>query len=317
MRYRELAGRKTSVIAMGSTSFGVDIPEAQAFEFMDIYAELGGNFIDTARVYGDFARDIPGIAEQVIGRWMAARHNRERIVLGTKGGHPRLQSMHTGRLDRESVLSDMAQSLEALQTDYVDVYWLHRDDVSRPVGDILETLNLLVQRGQARLLGASNWTPERMAEANEYAAAHGMQGFGADQPQFSLARQMLVEDDTLVQMDEKLYAFHARTNLPCVCFSSQAKGFFIKLHDGGEAALSKKARDRFYAPENLEIYERLCALSEETGLSVGALSLAYLTCQPFDTFPIVGVSKTAQVLALREAGDAQIALEQVRALRTL
>ncbi len=317
MRYREFAGKQTAVIALGSVPFGVTIPDSQAFEFMDAYAEMGGNFIDTARVYGDFARDIPGVAEETIGKWLAARHNREAIVLGTKGGHPRLQSMHTGRLDRESLLSDMADSLNALQTDYVDIYWLHRDDLSRPVGDILETLNLFVEKGQAKLLGASNWTAARIAEANAYAEAHGMAGFAANQPQFSLARQDVVEDDTLVQMDAETYAFHAKTGLPCVCFSSQAKGFFTKLHDSGEAALSDKARRRFATPENLAIYERLCAMSAETGYSVNALALAYLTCQPFDTYPITGASRIEQVLALREAGDAVLTEEQVKKLRVV
>ena len=315
MRYRKLAGKDASVIALGSVPFGATMSEAQSFEFMDAFRDMGGTFIDTARVYGDFVRDIPGLAEETIGRWMAARHNREDLVIGTKGGHPRLQSMHTGRLDRESLLSDMADSLEALQTDYVDVYWLHRDDLSRPVGDILESLNLFVQRGQARLLGASNWTWQRIAEANEYAAAHGMAGFAANQPQFSLARQMLVEDDTLVQMDGPTHAFHERAGLPCVCFSSQAKGFFIKLHDQGLETMPDKALRRFNSPENMAVYERLCALSLETGHSVGALQLAYLTCQSFDTYPIAGASRVEQVQALREAGDLVLTPDQVRFLR--
>ena len=316
MRYREFAGKKTAVIVLGSVPFGVSIPEAQAFEFMDAYYEMGGNFIDTARVYGDFAHDIPGVAEEVIGKWMAARHNRAEITLGTKGGHPRLQSMHTGRLDRASLESDIQDSLEALQTDYIDAYWLHRDDLSRPVGDILETLNRFVADGKARLLGVSNWTAARIAEANAYAAAHGMVGFGANQPQFSLARQMIVEDDTLVQMDAATHAFHVRTGLPCVCFSSQAKGFFTKLNLEGEAVLSDKARRRFQSPENMAIYDRLCALSRETGHSVNALALAYLTCQPFDTYPIAGASRIEQVLALREAGDVVLTPEQVEGLRS-
>lgn len=116
-------------------------------------------------------------------------------------------------------------------------------------------------------------------------------------------------------MDAEMYRFHLETKLACVPFSSQAKGFFIKLFEGGEAALSSKAKRRFYTPDNLETYEKLVALSRETGYSVGALSLAYLTCQPFDVFPIVGVSKPSQVEALREAGDAQIAVEQAMGLR--
>ena len=315
MRYRNLAGKAASVIALGSVPFGATMSEAQSFEFMDAFREMGGTFIDTARVYGDFARDIPGLAEETIGRWLSARHNREEMVIGTKGGHPRLQTMHTGRLDRESLLSDMSDSLTALRTDYVDIYWLHRDDLSLPVGEILETLNLFVEKGQARLLGASNWTWQRIAEANEYAEKHGMAGFAANQPQFSQARQMVVEDDTLVQMDGPTHAFHERTGLPCVCFSSQAKGFFIKLHDQGLKGMPDKARRRFDSPENMAVYERLCALSRETGHSVGALQLAYLTGQSFDTYPIAGASRIEQVLALREAADLTLAPEQVKALR--
>ena len=310
MRKKDFAGRQVSVIALGCDRCGSDHPEAMSFEMMDAYVEMGGNFLDTARLYGG------GLAEKTVGKWVSLRHNRDALVIGTKGGHPPLDNMRKGRLDRASLERDMAESLDALQMDGVDVYWLHRDDESRPVGDILETLNLFVQRGQTKLLGASNWSAKRMAEANAYAAAHGMQGFYADQPQFSLAKQMIVEDETLVQMDDELYAFHAENRMPCVSFSSQAKGFYIKLSEGGEASLPDKARRRFYYPENLAVYERLCRLSAETGYSVGALSLAYLTSQTaFDTFPIAGVSSLKQVEALREAGDAVLTPEQVEWLR--
>ncbi len=316
MRYKNFAGRRASVITLGGGGFGSSQSEAQSFEFMDAFVEMGGNFLDTARVYGDLENGRLGLSEQVIGKWMSARHNRDAIVLGTKGGHPPLEDMRKGRLDRENLESDMAESLDALQTDYVDVYWLHRDDETRPVGDILETLNLFVQRGQTRLLGASNWSAARIAEANAYAAVHGMQGFGANQPQFSLARQMIVEDETLVQMDGGLYAFHAKTGMPCVSFSSQAKGFYSKLFEGGADSLPDKAKRRFFYPENMAVYERLCKLSAETGYSVGALSLAYLTCQTkFDVFPIAGTSSLKQIEALREAGDAVLTPEQVEYLR--
>lgn len=310
MRYKDFAGRSTSVIALGCDTFGSARPEALSFEMMDAYVEMGGNFLDTARLYGS------GLSEKTVGKWVSLRHNRDDLVIGTKGGHPPIGSMHLGRLDRAELEKDMSESLDALQMEGVDIYWLHRDDVSRPVGDILETLNLFVQRGQTKLLGASNWSAVRMAEANAYAAAHGMQGFYADQPQFSLAKQMVVEDPTLVQMDAAHYAFHAETGMPCVSFSSQAKGFFSKWAEGGEEALNDKVRRRFLFPENMEIYEKLCKLSAETGYSVGALSLAYLTSQTkFDTFPIAGASSMKQLEALREAGDAALTPEQVDWLR--
>ena len=107
MRYADFCGKQASVLALGTMDFGGKIEENRAREFMDAYIEIGGNFIDTARIYGDFVRKIQGGSEQVIGRWMKDRHCRDKIVLGTKGGHPDPATMHTGRLSREEVLSDM------------------------------------------------------------------------------------------------------------------------------------------------------------------------------------------------------------------
>lgn len=306
MRYRTFGGREVSVIALGSTDFGGACPEGQAWEFMDAYRELGGNFIDTARIYGDFASGEPGESERVIGRWLDQRGCRAEIFLSTKGGHPDPAQMHVGRLSRPEVMEDAQRSLESLRTDQVDIYWLHRDDASRPVGDIMETLNALVEAGYTRMIGVSNWRAERIRAANDYARAHGLRPLDADQPQFSLARQMVVEDDTLCQMDAALYRLHAETDMALVPFSSQAKGFFTKLFELGEAGLSPKARRRFYHPENLAIYDRLLQVRAETGLSVGAIALAWLTCQPFPTFPLAGVSRPSHVTALAEAGDAVI-----------
>lgn len=313
MRYRDFLGRKTSVLCLGTVGLGFDFSQKQSNEILDAYVELGGNFLDTARVYGDFAGGVCGISERAVGNWLAARRNREQIIVGTKGGHPELSAMNVGRLDRENLSDDIRRSLDDLMVDQVDIYWLHRDDVSRPVGEILETLNGFLQAGYTRFIGVSNWTTARIREANAYAAAHGMTGFCANQPQFSLARQEVMTDPTLYQMDREMYEFHVETGMPCVSFSSQAKGFFIKLHDGAE--ISDGAKRRFDSPGNRAIYARLLALSEETGYSVGALSLAYLTCNRFDIFPIVGVSRLSQVEFLREAGDARISLEQAVSLR--
>lgn len=317
MRYAEFCGRQTAVIALGTMDFGGKIEESLAREFMDAYVEIGGNFIDTARIYGDFARKIQGGSEQVIGRWMEDRRCREKIVLGTKGGHPDPATMHTGRLSRGEILDDMQRSLDNLRTDCVDIYWLHRDDPTRPVEDILESLTALVEQGMTRYVGVSNWRTERIVGANASAAQHGLVKLSANQPQFSLARQVVVEDDTLCQMDSQTYAMHLRENLPCVCFSSQAKGFLSKMDQGGEAILPDKARRRYLFPENLAVFERCRALSAQTGLSVNAIALAWLTSQPFPTFPIAGVSKMEHIDALREAGDTILTAEQRDGLRRL
>lgn len=316
MRMHEFPGlgRPVSVLALGTQAFGTSITVEESFKMLDLYAELGGNFLDTARLYGYFAENVQGISETVLGWWMKKRGNREQMIVGTKGAHPPMGSMHTGRLDRESIRSDMELSLRALDTDYVDIYWLHRDDVARPVEEILATLNELIREGKTRLIGASNWSLSRLQEAQRVAAENGMQGFAAVQPQWSLARQEVLEDDTLVRMDEAEYAWHKQTGLPVVPFTSQAKGFYFKLAAGGEESLSRKARERFLSPRNLRSYEILKEISARTGYSVGALSIAYLTSQPFPVCPIVGYSSLAQAQSMREAGEILLDPADVAAL---
>ncbi len=305
MRYREWAGKKVSVLALGTTDFGGKTAEGTAHEYMDAYAALGGNFIDTALLYGDFAHGRLGECEKVIGRWLV-RRDRSKIFLSTKGAHPDLEHMDRRRCGRDDILGDIRCSLENLRTDCVDIYWLHRDEPDRPVGDILETLNLLVDSGMTRLIGVSNWSMARIREMNDYAAAHGLRPLDADQPQFSLARQMIVEDPTLVSVDADLWRYHAETGMPLAAFSSQAKGFLTKLHTVGAEGLPDKARRRFLSPENLATYERVLEVQAETGYTVGAIALAWLTCQPFPVYPICGASRLEHVEALAEAGDATL-----------
>lgn len=313
MRTREIAalGKRASVISMGSTYFGSAMPDEEVFEVLDAFCALGGSFIDTARAYGE------GAAERVIGKWMRARGNREKLVLDTKGGYITRGKEAFTRLSRTDVLGHLQASLEALDTGYVDLYWLHRDDPARPVGELVETANALLETGRVRLIGASNWSPERLREARSYALSHGLRPFDADQPQWSLAQMMTREDDTLYEMDEALYAWHAETGMPCMAYSSQAKGFFIKLDTLGEEGLSEKSRRRYLCPGNLKTFEALREMSRQTGRSVGALALAYLTSQPFPVYPIVGVSRVSQVEALREAGETVLTPDQVRTLHAL
>ncbi len=295
--------RPLGALTLGTQAFGTAITVQDSFKMMDMFVDLGGNFLDTARLYGYFAENVQGISETVIGWWMQARKNRHEVFIGTKGAHPPMSHMTEGRLDRANVRSDMEASLNALQTDYVDIYWLHRDDASRPVEEILATLNELIREGKTRLIGASNWSLARLQEAQEIAKNTGMQGFSAVQPQWSLARQELKEDKTLVYMDSEMYAWHSETGLPVVPFSSQAKGFYFKLAAGGADSLSPKARDRFLSPRNMRSYEILREISARTGYSVGALSIAYLTSQPFPVFPIVGYSSIEQAKSMEEAGS--------------
>ena len=128
---------------------------------------------------------------------------------------------------------------------------------------------------------------------------------------------MIVEDPTLVPMDAETYRLHAETGMICAPFSSQAKGFFSKLDALGADGLPDKARRRFLYPENLAIYDRLKALQAQTGYSVGALALAWLTAQPFPVFPLCGATRLSQIEAMKEAGSAVLTPEQRDFLRRM
>ena len=316
MRKQAFGNRQAAVIGLGSGEFGGKIPESLAREFMDAYATIGGNLIDTARMYGDFITPRNGESEKIIGRWLTDHHCREQVFLSTKGGHPPLQDMRRSRLSREEIRSDMAESLQDLQTEYVDIFWLHRDDENRPVGEIMETLQSLIEDGSTRMIGVSNWRPGRIMEANRYADSHGLTPLKANQPQFSLARVVHCYDPTLAVMDAETWRMHRQTGMTCCCFSSQAGGFFTKLDESGWDRMPENLKYDYGCEENLQIMEKLRILRGETGLSVGALALAYLTHQPFPTFALIGASRIEHVLALQEAGDAMISPQQRDGLRS-
>ena len=317
MRKKAFGDCQVSVIGMGTAEFGGRHPEGLARDLLDAYMSLDGSFIDTARVYGDFVTPKNGESEKIVGRWMEDRKNRDRIFLSTKGGHPPFNDMGRSRLSPEEIRSDMGASLEDLRTDHVEIYWLHRDDPNRPVGQIMETLQGLVEDGTTRMTGVSNWAPERIREANAYADAHGLTRLAANQPQFSLARQHFFLDPTTRGMDAETWRMHRETGMTCCCFSSQAHGYFTRLDRQGDGALTESLRREFDSPENRGILEKIRTVREETGLSVGSIALAWLISQPFPTFPLVGASRVEHVEALREAGNAVLTDEQRDMLRTV
>ena len=162
---------RLSAVAFGCDRITTaDLPLAE--EFLYTYVSYGGNFLDTARIYGF------GDCEAALGAWLVKGDNRKKVFVGTKGGHPDLSDMHKGRLDFASLEYDIEKSLEALKTDYVDMYYLHRDDVSLDAAYIIDTLNVFIERGYTRHIGVSNWRQDRIEAANAYAIANGLVSLG-------------------------------------------------------------------------------------------------------------------------------------------
>lgn len=283
-----------SEICLGAVNFGLPLSQAESFALMDAFVEAGGNFIDTARVYADWLPGGANISETTVGAWHKARGNRDQVVIATKGAHPRLNTMHIPRMSPADIQADLEASLNYLQTDVIDLYWLHRDDVSRPVGEILETLNIHIQAGKIRYIGCSNWTVPRIREAQAYATEHQIPGFVANQPLWSLAESIRanIGDQTLVVADVEDIAFHQATQLPMMPYTAQGRGFFQKLAAG---TVSEKDRKQYDHPINRTRAGRIHELCQRHQVNISAIVLSYLMSQPFPVIPLISASNLAQL----------------------
>jgi aryl-alcohol dehydrogenase-like predicted oxidoreductase len=315
MRYVGIAGTDLclSAICLGTGALGSAVPQQDAFGLLDAFVELGGNFLDTAKVYADWLPGERSVSEKTIGRWLHSRGAHGRVIVATKGAHPDLSAMHIPRLSRDEIVSDMEASLRNLQTEAIDLYWLHRDDPARPVSDILETLNDQVVAGKIRYYGCSNWRAPRIRTAQAYAAEHGFRGLVADQMQWSLAKPAphTAGGTTMVAMDGELYAYHHDTGLAAVPYSSQAGGFFQKISAGQQERLTGAARRKYDHKVNRKRMARIQELARETRLSVTQLVLGYLLSQPFPTIPVVGCKTRAHLLDSLSAAEARLTPAQL------
>jgi aryl-alcohol dehydrogenase-like predicted oxidoreductase len=303
MRYQNLGGMPLapSLICLGGGPLGSAIPPENAFELLDVFAEAGGNWVDTAHVYASWLADGAGVSERTIGAWIKARGVRSSFMVGTKGAHPLLSTMRISRLRPADISQDLSESLERLQSDYVDIYWLHRDDPSIPVGEILGALNEHLAAGRVRALGASNWTVARLQEAAVYAAGHRLVGFCASQIGWSLAQPNPVVSPYAgtLNMDETTMAYHVASGLPVVAYSSQANGFFGGRYSRASAndpAIAKSGIARSYFNEiNFGRLERTQVLAQRLGQTPNAIAVAYLTNQAFAGYAIAGCRTIEQV----------------------
>lgn len=243
----------------------------------DHYVSLGGNCLDTARVYG---------TEGAVGEWLRLRGNRAQIVLIAKGAH---HDQHGPRVNSQAIAEDLARSLELLQTDYIDLYLLHRDDPDVPVGPIVECLNEHKAAGRIRAFGGSNWTHARLQEANDYAHAHGLTSFAASSPNFSLAVQNepTWANCLSASTEPGERDWYAQTGIPLLAWSSQAQGFFTGRYRRDDTSNSEMVRV-WYNDANFVRLERVNELARQKGVTPVQVALAYVLCQPFPTFALIG-----------------------------
>lgn len=306
MRYRRLhdTGLEVSAVCLGAADFGTRIDEPHAFDLLDRFAAAGGNFIDTANFYGRWMQDGINHSERIIGKWMASRANRDSIVVGTKGGHPAFSPgfetrplVH--RLSAGEIASDLEASLDALDTDRIDLYWLHYDDPSRPVAEMIETLEALVDAGKIRYYGCCNWSAPRLLEAQACCRSRSSRGFVANQLLWNLAAHnpsaLWVEG--MQSMRAEMREIHRDSAMACIPYSSQAGGFFSKALQPGFSSDPRYAglRANYSNPETMRRVARVERFSAETGYEPTQIALACLINQPFVTVPIIGPHDDAQL----------------------
>ena len=302
-----------STIALGTDVYGTALDEKTSYELLDYFTENGGNVIDTANIYGGWAPGGRGASEKLIGRWFKARGGRDKCIISTKGGHPVPSTMNVSRLSKKELTEDLDESLKRLGTDYIDIYWLHRDDESLEVQSIMDTLDGFVKEGKVRFIGMSNWSCKRIEKAQRYAEKAGKTKLVSSQIQYSVAHPNYENNDpTLVIINEDEYNYFKNHDMTVFAYASQAKGFFSKMFAGGKSALSDKARERYLNDVSIKRYKKLVEISKDTGMTVGEAAIAVLSSScDFDTIPIVGCKNIRQLKESMSGAGCRLTREQI------
>jgi aryl-alcohol dehydrogenase-like predicted oxidoreductase len=288
-------------LCLGGNVFGWTADEPQSRAVLDAYTAAGGNFVDTANSY----LVEHGASETIIGRWMAARGNRDEIVLATKvgGGRGPVRNLRAETIEREA-----RASLERLQTDRIDLYYAHFDDEDTPLEESLRAFDALVRAGTVRHLGASNYTAERLTAALELQREHGLAEFTVLQPHYNLVER---------EFERTLLPVADARDLAVLPYYALAKGFLTgKYRPGGEAVESERAEGaRSYLDNGgAAVLEALDAVAAAHATTVAAVALAWLLARPHVVAPIASARNTDQLEQILPAATLALTPAEVELL---
>ena len=272
-----------SRFCFGTGAFGTGIVGDAADRLLEAFIGAGGNFLDTAHCYAFWEPNGLGASEREAAASLHRIGRPNGIIVATKGSHPDAGPDYRRPADflSEGVIdSDIEDSLGRLQTDRIDLFYLHRDDGVTPVEEIIEILNRQIDRGRVRALGASNWSVQRMAAANAYAAECELQGFVVSQVQWSLSvpTWAVTADPTMRTVTAEETAWHTRTGIPIAAYSATGNGLFSRPappDDPINAARWRQARE----------------LSSELGCTPTQVALAWLLHQEPTVLPVFSTAK--------------------------
>jgi aryl-alcohol dehydrogenase-like predicted oxidoreductase len=283
----------------------------QSFTLLDEVHELGCTTFDTAHGYGQ------GDCERTVGRWVRDRGLRDKVVIIGKGAH---HNQDRKRVHPFDISSDLFDSLARFQFDYIDLYLLHRDDPTVPVGGIVEVLNEHQAAGRIHAFGGSNWSIERIQEANAYAKAHGLTPFVASSPNFSLAEQVNAPWPECISISgpqgESARSWYSQNQMPLFTWSSLAGGFFSGRFNRDnletfESYLDKLCVFSYCYEDNFKRLDRVRLLAKEKGLTIPQIATAYVLSQPLNIFALVGCQNSAEFKANLEASELSLTPQEI------
>ncbi len=292
-------------LCLGGNVFGWTADEPASFAILDAYAGAGGNFIDTADVYGARANNgVGGLSEEVLGHWFAARGNRSTIVLATKVA---LKQSRPG-LSAANILAAADESLERLGTDYIDLYYAHRDDSDVPLEETLGAFDSLVRSGKVRHIAASNYTAPRLAEALAVSEREGFARYSALQNHYNLLERAEFEADTAPLL--------AKESIPSLPYFGLARGFLAgKYRPGVEVASARAEAVAGYRNERgYAVLSVLDEIAAAHGVPVASVSLAWLAAQPTVAAPIASARTVDQLSELLPSVGLTLSAEEIAAL---
>ncbi|MBI4025207.1 MAG: aldo/keto reductase [Verrucomicrobia bacterium] len=300
MKYGEIAGvgKRVSRLILGTMFEGAHFMAPHAAVLCDDFVEQGGNCFDTAFIYNG------GLSEKIFGQWVKNRGLRREIVMVVKGAH-------TPGCEPDNLTRELMISLDRLQTDYADIYMMHRDNPDVPVGEFVDVLNQHQKAGRVRAFGGSNWPLARVEAANRYAQSKGLTAFAAVSNNFSLARMVdPVWEGCIAASDVRSRAWFRKKQLSLLAWSSQARGFFVSAHP--------KRRDDaelvrcWHSDDNFRRLERVKKLAGERKVLPINIALAYVLCQPFPTFALIGPRTLAETRTSCPALEVELSPKELR-----
>lgn len=312
MKFGTIPGldKPVSRLVQGATAVP-QFDEKVILEGLEAAVEFGCNTFDTAHIY------YGGQHERALGKWIRERGNRESVVILAKGAH---HSSDRSRVTPFDIAADLHDSLARMKVDYVDLLVLHRDDPSVPVGPIVDSLNAHVKEGKVRAFGASNWTHDRIAEANAYAKDRGLIPFVASSPQYSLAEQVKEPWLNCISIGgpdcEDAREWYRRENLAVFAWSSLAGGFLSgrlmrNTVDAYKAEFGTLALDSYGSEANFQRLDRAAALAKSKDVTVPQIALAWVLNQPLNIYALVGAATRDQFAANAAALDIDLTPREI------